>query len=76
VDAFAANVDEHLVVLDAILALMDEVAPYTIEAVVGRSDLELGLEALLGHRRAAASGSTPGGRARVGRRSPGAWAPG
>jgi len=48
VDAFAANVDEHLVVLDAILALMDEVAPYTIEAIMARSDLELGLEALLG----------------------------
>ncbi len=42
VDAFAAQVDEHLVVLDAILALTDEVAPYTIEAVLGRSDLELG----------------------------------
>jgi len=50
VDAFAAQVDEHLAVLDAILALTDEVAPYTIEAVMGRSDLELGLEALLGYR--------------------------
>jgi len=48
VDAFAANVDEHQVVLDAILALMDEVAPYTIEAIMARSDLELALEALLG----------------------------
>ncbi len=50
IENFAARVDEHLVVLDAILALMDEVAPYTIEAVMGRSDLELGLEALLGYR--------------------------
>ncbi len=50
VENFTARVDEHLVVLDAILALMDEVAPYTIEAVMGRSDLELGLEALLGYR--------------------------
>jgi len=44
------------VVLDAILALMDEVAPYTIEGVLGRSDLELGLEALLGNLGHRASG--------------------
>ncbi len=67
VDAFAANVDEHLVVLDAILALIDEVAPYTIEAVMGRSDLELGLEALLGNLGHPSSGDR-GDRAR--RREP------
>jgi hypothetical protein len=46
VDAFAALVDEHRQALAEILALTREISGNTIEKIMAKSDMELGLEAL------------------------------
>jgi hypothetical protein len=48
VDAYAELVDAHLVALDDMLALTRQIQGHTIEKIMAKSDLELGLEALLG----------------------------
>jgi hypothetical protein len=48
VDAYIALVDQQIQALDAILELTREIAGHTIEKVMAKSDLELGLETLLG----------------------------
>lgn len=48
VDAYVALVAEQVAALDAILALAREIEGHTIEKVLATSDLELGLQALLG----------------------------
>ncbi|PZS33187.1 MAG: hypothetical protein DLM61_05620 [Pseudonocardiales bacterium] len=48
VDAYVALVDEHIAVLDDILALTRQVQGHTIEKIMAKSDLELGIEALRG----------------------------
>ncbi|MGH3513178.1 MAG: hypothetical protein ACRDRB_12980 [Pseudonocardiaceae bacterium] len=48
VDAYVELVAEQLAALDAILALARQIEGHTIEKVLAKSDLELGIEALLG----------------------------
>jgi hypothetical protein len=48
VDAYAELVEAHLRALDDILALTREIQGHTIEKIMAKSDLELGIEALLG----------------------------
>lgn len=48
-DAYVALVAEHLAALDDILALTRQIQGHTIEKIMAKSDLELGIEALLGH---------------------------
>lgn len=50
-EAFAARVDEHLVLLNELLALAEELRAHTIEAILARDDAELGLEHLAGQLR-------------------------
>jgi hypothetical protein len=47
IDAYAALVDAHLTALDGLLALTRQIQDHTIEKIMTKSDLELGLEALL-----------------------------
>ncbi len=49
VDAYVALVAEHLAALDDMLALTRQIQGRTIEKIMAKSDLELGIEALLGH---------------------------
>jgi len=51
VDAYAELVEAHLAALDDLLALTKEIQGHTIEKIMATSDLELGIEALLGHLR-------------------------
>jgi len=51
VEAFAARVDGHLVLLNELLALGEELRAHTIEAILARDDAELGLEHLAGQLR-------------------------
>lgn len=46
VEAYVALVEEHRQALAAILDLAREIEPWTIEKVLAKSDLELGIEAL------------------------------
>jgi hypothetical protein len=48
VDAYVELVEAHLTALDDILALTREIQGHTIEKILAKSDLELGIEALLG----------------------------
>ncbi|MBV9447323.1 MAG: hypothetical protein JO345_15680 [Streptosporangiaceae bacterium] len=48
VDADVALVEAHLAALDDLLALTGQIQGHTIEKIMAKSDLELGLEALLG----------------------------
>jgi hypothetical protein len=48
VDGYAALVDAQRQALAAILELAGEIAGHTIEKVMAKSDLQLGIEALLG----------------------------
>ncbi|MGH3833583.1 MAG: hypothetical protein ACRDRS_24630 [Pseudonocardiaceae bacterium] len=50
IDAYTELVTEQLAALDAILALAREIEGHTIEKVLATSDLELGIQALLGGR--------------------------
>jgi hypothetical protein len=52
VDAYVALVDAHCQALAAILDLAGEIEPWTIEKVLAKSDLELGIETWtrFGHR--------------------------
>ena len=47
-EAYAELVDAHLTALDDLLALTQEIQGHTIEKIMAKSDLELGIEALLG----------------------------
>jgi len=49
VDAYVELVEAHRVALDDILGLTREIQGHTIEKIMAKSDLELGIEALLGH---------------------------
>jgi hypothetical protein len=49
VDAYVELVEAQRVALDDILALTREIQGRTIEKIMAKSDLELGIEALLGH---------------------------
>lgn len=51
VDAYVELVEAQLRALDDILALTREIQGHTIEKIMVTSDLELGIEALLGHLR-------------------------
>jgi hypothetical protein len=48
IDAYAEVVDAHLAALDDMLALTRQIQGHTIEKIMTKSDLELGIEALLG----------------------------
>jgi len=48
VDAYAELVEAHLVALEDMLALTRQIQGHTIEKIMTKSDLELGLEALFG----------------------------
>lgn len=48
VDAYVELVAEQLAALDDILALTREIQGRTIEKIMAKSDLDLGIEALLG----------------------------
>ena len=51
VDRYAALVADQMALVDQILALADELKAWTIEALMAKSDLQVGLEALLGEHR-------------------------
>jgi hypothetical protein len=51
VDRYAALVAEELALVDQILALADELKAWTIEVLMAKSDLQVGLEHLLGDHR-------------------------
>jgi hypothetical protein len=51
VDAYAELVEAHLAALDDLLALTEEIQGHTVEKIMAKSDLEPGIEALLGRRR-------------------------
>jgi hypothetical protein len=48
IDAYAALVDAHRAALDDMLALTRQIQGHTIEKIMAKSHLELGIEALLG----------------------------
>jgi hypothetical protein len=48
IDAYVALVDAHRAALDDMLALTRQIQGHTIEKIMAKSDLELGIEALLG----------------------------
>lgn len=48
VDAYAQLVDAQLAALEDLLALAQQIQGHTIEKIMAKSDLELGLETLLG----------------------------
>ena len=50
VDGYLTLVAEERALVDQVLAVADELAAGTIDTVLATSDLELGLEALFGHR--------------------------
>jgi len=50
VEGYLALVAEERALVDQVLAVADELAAGTIDTVLATSDLELGLEALFGHR--------------------------
>jgi hypothetical protein len=48
VDTYAQLVDAHLAALEDLLALAQQIQGHTIDKIMAKSDLELGIEALLG----------------------------
>jgi hypothetical protein len=50
VERYVALVAEELALVEQVLALADELKAWTIEAMLAKSDTQLGLEALFGKR--------------------------
>jgi hypothetical protein len=48
IDAYVAVVGAHLAALDDLLALTRQIQDHTLEKIMTKSDLELGIETLLG----------------------------
>ena len=51
VDRYIALVAEELALVEQILALADELTAWTIETLLAKSDLQLGVEAIFGNQR-------------------------